>query len=182
MITLVLGGARSGKSQYAQTLASRAADVVFVATAQPIDDEMRAKIARHRQERPAEWKTVEAPIELEAAVREHGRRSSFLLIDCLTTFTANLMLANDAKADGVKKDAIFACIDRLCNALRESSASVAIVSNEVGEGVVPPTEMGRQFRDLLGEINQRVARQADNVILMVAGYPLAVKGAVEVRP
>lgn len=177
MITLVLGGARSGKSQYAQTLASRAADVVFVATAQPSDDEMRAKIARHRQERPAAWKTVEAPLDLEAAVREHGSRSVFLLIDCLTTFTANLMLRGDGQ-----NDAIFERIDRVCSALRESSASAVVVSNEVGEGVVPPTEMGRQFRDLLGEVNQRVARQADNVILMVAGYPLAVKGAIEVKP
>ena len=123
------------------------------------------------------WKTVEAPIELEAAVREHGARSSFLLIDCLTTFTANLMLA-----DRGHREEIFACIDRVCSALRESSASVAIVSNEVGEGVVPASEMGRHFRDLLGEVNQRVARQADNVILMVAGYPMAVKGTIEVRP
>ncbi|MBZ5525460.1 MAG: bifunctional adenosylcobinamide kinase/adenosylcobinamide-phosphate guanylyltransferase [Acidobacteriia bacterium] len=177
MITLVLGGARSGKSQYAQALAARAADVVFLATAQPGDDDMRARIERHRQERPDTWKTVEAPIELESAVREHGARSSFLLIDCLTMFATNLMLAGDGD-----RDAIFARIDRLCGALRESSASAVIVSNEVGEGIVPAFEMGRQFRDLLGEINQRVARQADNVILMVAGYPLAVKGAVEVQP
>lgn len=177
MITLVLGGARSGKSHYAQALAARAGNVVFVATATPSDDEMRAKIERHRQDRPAGWKTVEVTTELEAAVREHGSRSSFLLIDCLTMFTSNLMLAGHGD-----RDAVFAKIDRFCGALRASAASAVIVSNEVGEGVVPAFELGRQFRDLLGEVNQRVARQSDNVILMVAGYPLAVKGAVEVQP
>jgi len=177
LITLVLGGARSGKSRYAQALAERAAEVVFLATAQPCDDEMRVRIERHRQERPATWKTVEVPLELESAVRKHGSRSSFLLIDCLTTFATNLMLMGNGN-----RDVIFAHIDRVCSALRESSASAVIVSNEVGEGIIPSSEMGRHFRDLLGEINQRVARQSDNVILMVAGYPMAVKGTVEVQP
>jgi adenosylcobinamide kinase/adenosylcobinamide-phosphate guanylyltransferase len=176
LITLVLGGARSGKSRYAQTLASRASRVVYLATAQPIDDEMRAKIARHRQERPAVWTTVEVPIDLDAAVKEHGNKSSFLLIDCLSTFVTNLMLS-----DNGSNEAIFSRIESLCRALQESSASAVIVSNEVGEGVVPAYELGRHFRDLLGEVNQKIARMADNVILMVAGYPLAVKGTVEAQ-
>ena len=155
----------------------RAKKVVFLATAEPIDDEMRAKIARHRQERPGDWTTVEAPIELDAAVTEHGAGPSLVLIDCLTTFATNLLML-----EGEDHTAIFARVDRLCNAVRASHASVVIVSNELGSGIVPSFPLGRQFRDLLGEINQRVAKISDNVVLMVAGCPLLVKGSLEVQP
>ena len=175
MITLVLGGVRSGKSRYAQTLAMTAKDVAFLATAQPSDDEMRAKIARHREERPAHWETVEVPLALDTAIAEQGSRFSFLLVDCLTTFTANLM------AEGDDSEKLMARVDRVCNAIQVTPASVALVSNEVGSGVVPAFPSGRQFRDLLGEVNQKVARISDNVILMIAGCPLAIKGLAEVR-
>jgi adenosylcobinamide kinase / adenosylcobinamide-phosphate guanylyltransferase len=176
VITLVLGGARSGKSRYAQALACGAGDVVFLATAEPCDDDMKARIERHRRERPASWKTVEVPLDLDRAVEQHGAKDCFLLIDCLTTFTANLMMA-----EGGNAEAILARIDRLCAALAATKSSVAIVSNEARSGVVPAYPSGCQFRDLLGEINQKVARIADNVVLMVAGCPLAVKGRVELR-
>lgn len=147
-----------------------------MATAQPSDDEMRAKIERHRQERPAGWRTVEVPFDLDAAIAEHGRKSSFLLIDCLTTFTANLLMA-----EGDNREKLLARVDRVCSAIHATPASVALVSNEVGSGIVPAFPLGRQFRDLLGEVNQKVARISDNVVLMVAGCPLAVKGVAEVR-
>ncbi len=176
-ITLVLGGVRSGKSRLVQALAMRADGVVFLATAQPSDEEMRIKIERHRQERPTTWQTVEVPFDLDTAIVQHGRKHSFLLIDCLTTFTANLLMA-----EGDNCQRILARVDRVCNALQATSASVALVSNEVGSGIVPAFPSGRQFRDLLGEVNQKVARISDNVILMIAGCPLVVKGVAEVQP
>jgi len=176
-VTLILGGARSGKSHYAQALAARARDVAYLATAQASDDLMRAKIERHRSERPAHWKTIEVPVDLDLAIIEHGKKHSFLLIDCLTTFTANLVIAESGN-----EEAIFARIERLCSALSSTVASVALVSNEVGSGVVPAYPSGCQFRDLLGEINQRMAQISQNVILMIAGCPLALKGAVEPQP
>jgi adenosylcobinamide kinase / adenosylcobinamide-phosphate guanylyltransferase len=175
-ITLVLGGAGSGKSRYAQALASAEEGVVFLATAQPCDDEMRAKIARHRRERPPAWKTVEVPFELDQAIVEHGCSSSYLIVDCLTTFTANLLVAKQASCEAVLEHT-----EAVCDALVRCQASVALVSNEVGSGIVPEFPAGREFRHVLGQVNQRVARICDNVILMVAGCPLAIKGTAEVQ-
>jgi adenosylcobinamide kinase / adenosylcobinamide-phosphate guanylyltransferase len=177
VVTLILGGARSGKSRYAQVLAARAEDVVYLATAQPSDDEMRAKIERHRRERPTTWKTVEVPLDLDVVVSQYGNQGSFLIIDCLTTYTANLMTAENGN-----EDAILQRIERLRAALASASGYVAVVSNEVGSGVVPAYPSGCQFRDLLGEANQRIAGISRNVVLMVAGCPLALKGSIEVQP
>lgn len=174
VVTLILGGARSGKSRYAQTLAARAAqekDVVYLATAQVYDDHMRAKIERHRRERPPSWKTVEVPFDLDIAIMQYGNRNTFLLIDCLTLFTSNLMMAENGN-----EEAIFKRIDRVHSALASTAASVAVVSNEVGCGVVPAYPSGFQFRELLGEVNQKIAQIAGNVIFMIAGCPLALKG------
>jgi adenosylcobinamide kinase / adenosylcobinamide-phosphate guanylyltransferase len=174
-ITLVLGGARAGKSGYAQALASQSDEVVFLATAQASDEEMCAKIARHRQERPSAWKTVEVPFDLDLAVLEQGASSSFLIIDCLTTYTANQLVVKQASCETILHN-----IDAVCNALLSCRASTALISNEVGSGIVPEFPAGRVYRDILGEVNQRVARICDNVVLMVAGYPLAIKGNAEV--
>jgi adenosylcobinamide kinase / adenosylcobinamide-phosphate guanylyltransferase len=176
-VTLILGGARSGKSRYAQALAAGAENVVYLATAQASDDEMRAKIERHRQERPPTWKTVEVPLDLDLAVTQYGNHGSFLLIDCLTTYTANLMAAESGS-----EKAILHRIERLRSALASASGGVAVVSNEVGSGVVPAYPSGCQFRDLLGEANQKIAQISRNVVLMVAGCPLALKGSVEAQP
>lgn len=174
-VTLILGGARSGKSRYAQTLASRAGkEVVYLATAQASDDEMRAKIERHRKDRPPSWKTIEVPLDLDCAVTQYGNKDAFLLIDCLTTFTANLMLAENGD-----EKAVFRRVERLRSALISTAASVVIVSNEVGSGVVPAYPSGCQFRDLLGEINQAIAQISRQVVLMIAGCPLPLKGIVE---
>ncbi len=177
MVSLILGGVRSGKSHYAQRLAMSAKSVVFLATAVPSDEEMRLKIEKHRKERPATWKTVEEPLNLHAAISEYGHDGRLLLIDCLTTFTANLL-----GAEGENQDAILGQVDRLCAALRSTAAQAVVVSNEVGSGIVPAFASGRRFRDLLGEINQDVAQLSTNVILMVAGCPLALKGSVEALP
>lgn len=174
-ITLIVGGVRSGKSQLAQQLAAGKERVTFLATAQPVDDEMREKIERHRRERPSTWVTVEEPVELDAAIQEHGAFADIVLIDCLTTFAANAMALEDGKIDRVRER-----VQRLCSALRAVKASIVLVSNEVGSGVVPPFVAGRMFRDLLGEINQKIAALSDNVLFMVAGLPLVIKGRLEV--
>ncbi len=168
-VTLLLGGARSGKSHYAQQLGQQAERVVFVATARAGDDEMRRKIDLHRRSRPQHWHTVEEPLALAETIAHHGPACDLLIIDCLTFFAANLLEAGGDEP---------ASIDALCSALQSPPCSVVLVSNEVGMGVVPEYASGRRFRDLLGEMNQRVARVASDVLLLVAGLPLVLKGAV----
>ena len=170
-ITLVLGGARTGKSRYAQKLAERASAVAFVATAKAVDDEMREKILRHRHERPKNWRTFEEPLDLAQIIAEHASRFDLLLVDCLTLFVANILEENPTRAE--------ARITDFLDSLRTASACIVLVSNEVGSGVVPAYPLGRRFRDALGELNQKVAAIADNVVLMIAGLPMALKGQIE---
>jgi adenosylcobinamide kinase/adenosylcobinamide-phosphate guanylyltransferase len=174
-VTLVLGGARSGKSRYAQQLAEQSRQVVFVATAKASDDEMAAKIERHRVERPQEWRTIEEPLDLPTVLGENALGSDVMVVDCLTIFAANLL-----EVEGEDSEAIERRVEALCEALRTAQCNVVLVSNEVGSGVVPEYAVGCRYRDLLGEINQKVARVADDVVLLVAGLPLALKGHVEV--
>lgn len=180
IVTLVIGGVRSGKSRYAQQIAAHAENVTFVATAERRDDaEMNAKIERHRADRPKSWATIEEPLHLVRAIEQAGRGSEVILIDCLTLFASNLL-----EACGSDTAQLEFHIDQLCAALCNAPCSIILVSNEVGSGVVPAYELGRKFRDLVGEINQRVASVSDTVLLMVAGLPFPLKGALpaEVRP
>jgi adenosylcobinamide kinase/adenosylcobinamide-phosphate guanylyltransferase len=176
-VTLVLGGVRSGKSNYAQQLGDGAGRVVFVATAEAHDDEMRRKVERHQNTRPAHWRTVEEPLDLAETIVRHGPDCDLMIIDCLTFFAANLL-----EARGDDPHSIEQAVEDLCQALQSPPCSVVLVSNEVGSGVVPAYPSGRRFRDLLGEMNQSVARVASNVLLLVAGLPLLLKGQVEARP
>jgi adenosylcobinamide kinase/adenosylcobinamide-phosphate guanylyltransferase len=166
-ITLVLGGARSGKSRYAEALVGAFAPPwLYVATAEARDDEMTARIAAHRARRGPDWRTIEAPRDV-ATVLAGAPGGSAMLVDCLTLWLSNLMLA---EAD------IDAEIDRLDAALARAQVPVVLVSNEVGLGIVPGNALARRFRDAQGRLNQRVAARADRVVLMVAGLPLGVKG------
>ncbi len=174
-VTLVLGGVRSGKSRYAQQLAEQFVRVVFVAAAKITDDEMRTKIDRHREDRPRDWVTVEESLELAKVMAAHELKCEVMVVDCLTIFAANLM-----EAAGDDSKALASRVDEFCAALQRTQCNLVLVSNEVGSGVVPAYPLGRKYRDLLGEMNQRVARIADDVVLMVAGLPLALKGHLEV--
>lgn len=171
--TLVLGGVRSGKSRFAQKLAERTSSVAFVATAKAIDEEMREKIRRHQQERPTHWQTLEEPVDLAGIFAARAAQFDLLIIDCLTIFVAN------ALEEGI--EAANQRIDSFVEALRSAHTSVVLVSNEVGSGIVPEYPSGRQFRDLLGELNQRVAAVADHVVLMIAGVPMVLKGQLDAR-
>ncbi|MEM8856056.1 MAG: bifunctional adenosylcobinamide kinase/adenosylcobinamide-phosphate guanylyltransferase [Pseudomonadota bacterium] len=166
-LVLVLGGARSGKSRHAETLAARASarlPVTYVATAgPPRDAEMAARIKAHIARRPAEWATVDAPRDLLKPLREGD---GLILIDCLTLWLTNVMLAEED---------VSAAIKGLDSALEERRSTVIAVSNEVGEGIVPATSLGRRFRDEQGVLNQMVARRATHVVKMVAGCPILVK-------
>jgi adenosylcobinamide kinase/adenosylcobinamide-phosphate guanylyltransferase len=174
-VTLVLGGVRSGKSRFALEVASKAPSVTFVATARACDDEMRVKIERHRSERPGHWKTREEPLKLAEVIAETGGAyDELVLVDCLTLFAANLM-----EAYSQDRSALLAAIEELISALCNAKCRVVLVSNEVGSGIVPAYAAGRQFREVLGELNQQVAVIADHVILMIAGLPLPIKGSIE---
>jgi len=171
-LTLVLGGARSGKSRHAESLiAALPAPWIYIATAEAGDDEMTARIAAHRARRGATWRTIEAPRDLAAALAASS--SMPVLVDCMTLWLSNLLLAG---ADIDKE------IERLEKALAAAAAPVVLVANELGSGIVPDHALGRQFRDLQGMLNQRIAARADRVVLMVAGLPLAVKGTLEKSP
>lgn len=169
-ITLVLGGARSGKSLWAQQAASQFSRVAFIATAEARDEEMRQRIERHKQERPSHWTTLESPLELEQALLHCGFDHDVVLIDCLTLWTSNLMAQPGCDADRLSERG-----RRLCQTLHEVSASVVLVSNEVGWGIVPDNALARLYRDLLGGLNRQVAAAADRVLLLVAGLPLTLK-------
>jgi adenosylcobinamide kinase/adenosylcobinamide-phosphate guanylyltransferase len=167
VLTFILGGARSGKSRRAQTLAeTHDGKLIFVATAQPFDDEMCDRIARHREDRDDRWQTVEAPIELPAAIRNHAKLGQVLVIDCLTLWMSNLLLQElDANAAS----------DELIGALADAACPIYIVSNEVGLGIVPDNALARQFRDVAGSLHQKVAAAAGRVEWMVAGLSLQMR-------
>jgi adenosylcobinamide kinase / adenosylcobinamide-phosphate guanylyltransferase len=166
-VTLVLGGARSGKSRYAERLVEGAATCgTYCATAEAGDSEMAERIAVHRARRGRFWHTVETPLALVQAIAEEAECERPLLIDCLTLWLSNLILA------GKQPDAEAAA---LCNALREAAGPVVLVSNEVGMGLVPETPLGRRFRDAAGRLNQDAAALADHVFFVAAGLPLALK-------
>ncbi len=176
-LTLILGGARSGKSAYALAQTETAAGpVLFVATAEPLDEEMRERIARHRAERPPAWRTLEAPRNAGEAIRGAAQGAGVIVVDCLTLLISNALLSiGDSVDERSAEAATEREVEGILAASKESDAAWIVVSNEVGLGVVPPTPLGRAFRDALGRANQRVAAAADHVVLLVAGIAMRVK-------
>jgi adenosylcobinamide kinase/adenosylcobinamide-phosphate guanylyltransferase len=176
-LILILGGARAGKSAFALQLAreresSDTGDICFIATAEALDEEMRFRIARHRAERPSHWLTIEEPRYLDKAVNQ-SRNARIIIVDCLTLFISNWVLDSSDYYDCERE--ILQIIDSLVKAAAKNNQSLIFVSNEVGLGLVPETPLGRAFRDVLGRVNQQVARAATHVYLVVAGLPLQIK-------
>lgn len=165
-LIFVTGGARAGKSTFAQQQAQALGgeEVSFIATAQGLDAEMRERIARHRQERPAQWETLEEPLQVPAAL--HGARYRVVLLDCLTLWVANLMQAQQE---------VLPRLEGLLAVWAESDKTLVVVSNEVGMGIVPENALARAYRDQLGAVNRRVAEAAEAVYLLVAGIPLKLR-------
>lgn len=166
-VVLVLGGARSGKSGFAEKLGDALAGRhIYIATAQALDDEMTSRIARHRADRTSHWHTVECPLELQASIQEHDSKDAVLLVDCLTLWLSNLMLGDHD---------VGAARDRLAGLVPAIHGVLLLVSNEVGQGIVPENALARRFRDEAGWLNQAMARVADEVWLVTAGLPQRLK-------
>jgi adenosyl cobinamide kinase/adenosyl cobinamide phosphate guanylyltransferase len=166
VLTLILGGARSGKSTWALALAK--GHVLFVATAEALDEEMAARIAAHRAERPKEWDTLEEPVEIARALRERTNDYDCIVIDCLTLWVGNLIERGGTPAEWVAP---------LLAAYRAGRSNWIVISNEVGLGIVPDNPLARRYRDALGTVNQLVAEAADRVTFMAAGLALDLKPA-----
>lgn len=181
-LTFVLGGARSGKSDFAlekaRTLAGEKGRVLFLATAQAGDAEMAARIARHRRERPAHWQTVEAPHRVGQAWRATAQTTppEVVVLDCITLLVANVLFAPGRAPETVDEEeleaAVMVEVEDLLAAHEELGGHLIVVSNEIGLGIVPATRLSRVYRDVLGRVNRRLARAADTVLFLVAGIPL----------
>ena len=166
---LILGGARSGKSAYAQVLAEACSpERLYLATGAPGDEEMAARIARHQADRGAGWKTLEEPLEVASALLTHAQANRVVVVDCLTLWLSNLMLAG--RDPGV-------AVTALAEAIGALPGPVVLVSNEVGMGLVPDHKLGREFRDWQGRVNREIGAACDAVIFVVAGLPLQLKPA-----
>ncbi|MEP1443901.1 MAG: bifunctional adenosylcobinamide kinase/adenosylcobinamide-phosphate guanylyltransferase [Hyphomicrobiales bacterium] len=173
MITLVLGGARSGKSRYAEQLghdwltATPDGERLYIATCQAFDNEMSTRIDKHKEQRGDNWTTIEEPFRLSHCLKTEAQKIRFILVDCLTLWLTNHLLAeHDIEQE----------IATLCDTLSKADGNIVLVANEVGLGIVPDNKLARQFRDHAGICNQRVAEVADRVVFIAAGLPLVMKG------
>jgi adenosylcobinamide kinase / adenosylcobinamide-phosphate guanylyltransferase len=176
-LLLVTGGSRSGKSRYAVERARAwGAHVLYIATCQPADDEMRQRVRRHQAERPDTWTTLEPGPGVIPAIQNQGPHADGILLDCLTLHVSSLLMSGSGELEVMQK------VDELCLALREISRPAAIVTNEVGWGVVPETPLGRLFRDAAGRANQAAAWHAQEVVLLVSGIPVVIKSETMPSP
>jgi adenosylcobinamide kinase/adenosylcobinamide-phosphate guanylyltransferase len=174
-VILVTGGCRSGKSSFAVNLVRDATSKLFVATAPITDGEMAERVTRHQLERGPLWRTIEEPTDIAGVLDRETRPGEPVVVDCLTTWVSNLILADESNAEKT----VLGRLDELTASLRARKTRIVLVTNEVGSGVVPPYPLGRQFRDLAGIVNQRVGRIADRILLMVCGHAVHVKGTGE---
>ena len=177
-LIFITGGARSGKSNFAERMAiSLGESVAYLATAQPLDEEMTFRIKKHREKRLNTWETYEEPIEVRELVSRLGLEKEVILIDCLTLLTSNLLLREEDKVEDSKwQEEILLEIEKLAEISFKVPARVIIVSNEVGMGLVPENPLGRVYRDILGRANSIIANKADEVFMIVSGIPLKIKG------
>jgi adenosylcobinamide kinase / adenosylcobinamide-phosphate guanylyltransferase len=183
-ITFITGGARSGKSTFAEKLLKNQDSVVYVATCEASDDEMKDRIAKHKSMRNRVWLTVEAYKDLDIVLKKFIKDKKYILIDCVTIMVSNLMIlgnnidwdtANIETVNNIEKN-IHVEINKLLDIARGFSGETIIVSNELGMGVVPPAPLGRYYRDIAGRVNQIIANAADTVYFIVSGIPIKIKG------
>lgn len=184
-LIFITGGARSGKSTFAEKMAQQlGGPVTYIATAYPSDGEMQDRIKKHRQQRPQHWSTVEEPLHVSRVIKKVGDRPGIILLDCLTVLVTNMLFLeeefpqDDDYNFDVKEEVLQAIeeeVEKMVLAAKECLASVIVVSNEVGMGLVPPYRLGRLYRDTIGRANQRVAAHADQVFFVVAGLPMRLK-------
>ena len=175
-ITLILGGARSGKSDYAEKLAAAMGQrILYIATAEAKDEEMAARIEAHRLARPAGWQTLEAPHDVGTALDALDTRPDVILLDCLTLLVSNIVLTMETEPQTAIEAAVQREIEAIIASRNQLNAPMIVVSNEVGLGLVPSYPIGRVYRDVLGRANQNLAALADRVLFMVAGLPMKVK-------
>jgi len=179
-LTLILGGARSGKSSYAEKLARDVSGaVLYIATAEALDEEMEARIATHRGKRPMKWRTLEAPRDVARAIAADQGPADVLLLDCVTLLVNNVFgpdAVGNTEAQVLAEARMMDEIEALLAVYESGDSHWIVVSNEVGLGLVPPYPLGRAYRDALGRANQRLAEAADEVLFMVAGLPMQLKG------
>lgn len=166
---LLTGGCRSGKSGFALHLSQGIRRRAFLATAEAIDREMEQRIQKHKKDRGSAWTTIEEPVDLAGAVKKHRGRFDLILIDCITIWASNLLL--QLKPGGRKK-----AIREFLDVVEDPGCTLVLVTNEVGSGVVPANKLAREFRDLAGDLNQKIAKRCDEVYLLAAGIPLKLKG------
>ena len=170
MLELILGGARSGKSRLAERLADESRlDVIYIATSQPLDGEMNARVAQHRARRPAHWALVEEPLQLARVLREQAAPGRCLLVDCLTLWLTNLLMQDDPARLVAEREALLDCVSAL-------PGRILLVSNETGLGVVPLGELTRRYVDEAGWLHQALAERSQRVLFTVAGLPMLLKG------
>lgn len=172
----ILGGARSGKSRFAQKLAKKLSNkVLFVATGEPLDEEMRARIDEHKKARPKSWRTLEIPTNISRQLEEEIGDAEVVIIDCLTLLVSN-RIGEELDYPEAEKQ-VMAEINELIAGMDKLQASFIIISNEVGTGLVPEAKLGRVYRDILGKANQLIAQRSSKVYFMVAGIPMKMKGS-----
>lgn len=182
---LITGGARSGKSTFAEQLAAHPGrPVIYIATAQVLDDEMALRVEKHKRQRPSHWQLIEEPFDIPTVLEEIRNEDAVVLLDCITIWLSNLMLKNfgstqesacsDTLTPEAEKEILFQ-VQRAATLAQEISPQVIMVTNEVGQGIVPDNPMARSYRDLAGRSNQLLAHKADNVFCVVAGYPMEIK-------
>lgn len=176
-IVLVTGGARSGKSTFAEQVAARGGRrVAYIATAQIYDEEMKERVSIHQSRRPANWLTFEAPYNADEAMAKAALSADIVLFDCLTLYTSNLLLAPKAPSDREeRRQAVLGSIEKLLASAKQGNCDVIFVSNEVGLGIVPDNALAREYRDVAGLVNQMVAANADEVYLVVSGLAVELK-------
>ncbi len=170
---LILGGARSGKSHYAETLAkSSLNEVTYIATAQVFDDEISARVSRHKSDRPQHWLTIEEPLALSVVLKDNAKKGYTLLVDCLTMWMTNLLAHNDKSILEREVNGLLECLDEL-------EGTIIFVSNEVGMGIIPMGELTRRYVDEAGRLHQQLAQRVEHVVLMVAGLPHTIKSPIQ---